>query len=81
MQKNNDVRNIYVTVEGSIDFSKATGISNKERSGFQSFNVGIKFDATMSDTERDEFIKIIFECGASIDNIQNTTQITYEILE
>lgn len=80
MQRNIEVRNIQVTVEGSIDFSKAMGISDKERAGFRDLRVRIRFDAAMSATERADFIKTVFECGASIDSIENTTPLTYEVL-
>jgi len=80
MQRNIDVKNISVTVEGSIDFSKALGISDKERSGFKDLKIGIKFESQMSDEERQQFLKTVFECGASIDNIENSTPVTYELL-
>ena len=79
MQRNIEVRNIHVTVEGSIDFSKAMGISDKERAGFKGLNVRIKFDAAMSAKEKGDFIKRVFECGASIDSIENTTPVTYGV--
>ena len=81
MQKNMDVKNIHVTVEGSIDFSKAMGMSDKERAGFGALKVSIRFDVAMSAREKAEFIKTVFECGASIDSIQHTTPVTYEVLE
>lgn len=80
MQRNIDVKNINVTVEGSIDFSKALGISDKERSGFKDLKIGIKFESQMSDEEKQQFLKTVFECGASIDNIKNCTPVIYELL-
>lgn len=81
MQRHIDVRNISVTVAGSIDFSKAMGVSDKKRAGFGDLKVGIRFDAAMSAEDKAEFIKGVFECGASIDSIQNPTPLSYEILE
>lgn len=80
MQRNIDVKNINVTVEGSIDFSKALGISDKERSGFKDLKIGIKFESQMSDEEKQQFLKTVFECGTSIDNIKNSTPVIYELL-
>jgi uncharacterized OsmC-like protein len=81
MQKGINVENIHVTVEGNIDFSKAMGMSDKQRSGFAGLNIGIKFDSSLSARERQDLINTVFRCGASIDSIQNTTPVTYEILE
>jgi len=81
MRKNLDVGNIEVSVEGSIDFSKAMGISDRERAGFGALKVGIRFDSGMSSREKEDFIKTVFQCGASIDSILNATPVTYELLE
>lgn len=80
MQKNIPVGNIQVSVEGHIDFSRAMGISDEERAGFHDLKVGIKFDAPISAQEKEEFIQSVFQCGASIDSIQNATPVKYEIL-
>lgn len=80
-QKNLDVGNIEVSVEGSIDFSRAMGVSDRERAGFGALKVGIRFDSGMASREKEDFIKTVFECGASIDNIRNATPVTCEILE
>ncbi len=79
MQKNIDIKNINVTVEGSIDFSKALGISDKERSGFKDLRIGIQFETQMSSREKQEFLETVFDCGASIDNIKNSTPVTYKV--
>jgi len=81
MRKNLDVGNIEVSVEGSIDFSKAMGISDRERAGFGALKVGIRFDSGMSSGEKEDFIKTVFQCGASIDSIWNATPVTWELLE
>lgn len=81
MQRNIDVRNIQVSVEGSIDFSKAMGISDKERAGFGGLKVLIRFDSSMTPGEKAAFIEHVFDCGASIDSIRNTTPVTYAIQE
>ena len=81
MQKNIDAKNIHVTVEGDIDFSKAMGISDKERAGFKALKVGVAFDTNLSPREKNEFIKTVVEYGASIDNILNSTPVNVEILD
>lgn len=79
-QKNLPVHNIQVTVSGDIDYSKAMGISDKERAGFQGFRIGIRFDSPMSADDKARFLQNVFRCGASIDSIQNATPLTYELL-
>ena len=80
MQKGLSVRNIRVSVEGAIDFSKAMGISDKARAGFGDLKVGVRFDAEMSAEEKQELVRAAFECGASIDSIRNATPVTYGLL-
>jgi len=77
MQRNVEVRDIRVSAEGSIDFSKAMGISDKERAGFGGLTVHIDFDSDMAREEKAEFMRHVFDCGASIDNIRNSTPVTY----
>lgn len=79
MQKDIDVRNIGVTVEGSIDFSRVMGLSDEARAGFEGLNIRIRFDSSLSDAEKHDFISRVFECGASVDSIRNPTPMTYEI--
>lgn len=81
VQKNLEVRNIRVTVTGDIDFSKALGLSNENRAGFGGLKVGIKFDSKMSAGEKQEFIKTVFDLGAVIDSIRNTTPVACELLD
>ncbi len=81
IQRNIDVKNIHVSVEGDIDFSKAMGVSEKERAGFKAIKVDVAFDTNLSPPEKTEFMKRVFECGASIDNILNTTPVNFEVLE
>ena len=81
IQRNIDVKNIHVIVEGDIDFSKAMGVSNKERAGFKALEVGVEFDTNLNPHEKTEFMKNVVECGASIDNILNSTPIDYKILD
>jgi uncharacterized OsmC-like protein len=81
MQRNLLVKDIQVSVAGEIDYSKAMGISDNERAGFKAFTIGVKFDSPMSREAKDEFLKSVFQCGASIDSILNPTPIIYELLE
>jgi uncharacterized OsmC-like protein len=80
-QRNIAVSNIQVTVDGDIDFSKAMGISDKERAGFKELKIGIRFDAPLSTAEKNDLLKAVFRCGASIDSVQNTTPVTYTLVE
>lgn len=80
MQKKMEVKNIQVTVEGDIDFSRAMGIPTENRAGFAGLKIGVQFDSNLSSTEKGAFIKDVFERGASIDNIMNATPVTYELL-
>ncbi len=81
MQRNIAVRDIRVTVDGDIDFSKAMGISDQERAGFRGLTIGIRFNAPISAAEKEELLNSVFQCGASIDSVQNTTPVTYELVE
>lgn len=81
-QRGQDIRDIHVTVEGSVDFSKAVGLRTSNRAGFGGLKVGIQFVApAMSAEEKAEFIRAVFVCGAAIDNIQNATPLTYALVE
>lgn len=81
MQRNIDVRNIRVSVEGAIDFSKAMGISDKERAGFGDLKVRIGFDSNLAPTEKAAFLEHVFACGASIDSICKPTPVTWSLVE
>ena len=80
-QKNISIHNISVTVEGDIDFSKAMCKSDENRAGFMGLKANIKFDAAMSIKEKQELIDKMFNLGAVIDNIRNTTPIEYNVVE
>jgi len=81
LQRNLIVKNIYVEVEGFIDFSKALGISNaKSRTGFSELNLKIRFDSTMTKEEKELFINNVLKIGAAIDNVDNPTPVKYEII-
>lgn len=80
-QRNLNISNISVKVEGSIDFSKAIGVSDKNRAGFSSLNVKVSFEAPMNRAEKEALMSDVFRVGAAIDNIQNTTPVNYEIIE
>lgn len=78
MQRGRDVRNIRVTVEGEIDFSKAVGLGHGGRAGFRDLKIRIGFDSAMTREERADFMKAVFDCGACIDSLQNPTPISWE---
>ncbi len=78
-QRGLDVRNIQVTVEGTIDFSKAMGLRTPHRAGYAGLHVTVQFDSSLSPDEKTRFLQTVFEYGASIDNIEHATPVTYEL--
>ncbi len=81
MQKKLEIKNIKVTVEGTIDFSKAVGISDENRAGYQGLTVEISFDAPLTQKEKEELIAEVFEKGAVLDNVANNTKVQYKVAE
>ncbi|WP_029902428.1 OsmC family protein [Prevotella sp. 10(H)] len=81
LQRNLAISNIRVTVEGQIDFSKALGISEANRAGFSGLHISIKFDSYMTKEEKKSFINDVLKVGAAIDNIDNPTPVSYEIID
>lgn len=81
MQRGLKIENISVAVEGVIDFSKAMGIQSSNRAGLSSLKTKIYFKSSLNDEEKKMFLSDVFKVGAAIDNIQNTTPVTYEIID
>lgn len=79
LQRNLTVKDIFVEVEGCIDFSKALGISDVNRSGFAGLNLKIRFNSDMTKDEKESFINDVLKIGAAIDNVDNPTPVKYEI--
>ncbi len=79
-QKNIQISDIKVDVDGVIDFSKAMGQPGKNRTGFQGLTANIRFTSTMSDIEKQAFISEVSKIGAALDTIENQTPIKYIIL-
>lgn len=80
LQRNLDISEISVNVEGTIDFSKALGISNENRAGFSSLELKIQFKTEMTKLEKEAFVNDVLKIGAAIDNVDNPTPIKYEII-
>lgn len=77
IQKELDVRNISVVIEGSIDFSKAMGISDKNRAGFLDLTATVSFTSTLDEASRKRLISEVARVGAALDNIENVTPVKY----
>lgn len=56
-QKRLEIKNIEVDVEGDIDKDVLMGKSNDNRTGFLEIRSFVKFDADMSDEEKEEFLE------------------------
>ncbi|HEX2959954.1 MAG TPA: OsmC family protein [Chitinispirillaceae bacterium] len=81
MQRGLKIENVSVAVEGVIDFSKAMGIQSSKRAGLSGLKTKIYFKSSLNDEEKKAFLSDVFKVGAAIDNIQNTTPVTYEIID
>lgn len=80
LQRNFFIKDIFVEVEGSIDFSKALGLSDANRAGFSELNLKIRFDSNMTKEEKELFINDVLKVGAAIDNVNNPTPVKYKII-
>lgn len=79
LQRNLKISGISVKIEGTIDYSKAMGISDANRAGFSGFKLKIAFKSDMTPAQKQAFMANVFKMGAVIDNVDNTTPVTYEI--
>ena len=79
-QRNIDVTNIKVKVEGTVDFAKALGISDAKRAGLEGLDALISFDAPLSKEEKQQIIDQVAAVGAALDNIENPTPLTYTLI-
>ena len=74
-----DIRKIEAVVEGEIDFSKAMGLDTENRAGFSVLSVSVSFDSDMPVEKKKEFLDKVFQRGAAIDNLMNSTPVEYRI--
>jgi len=81
IKRNLSITDISVIVEGKIDFSKALGISDANRAGFPNLNLKISFKSDMTKAQKESFINEVIRIGAAIDNVENTTPVSYEIID
>ncbi|HNW83743.1 MAG TPA: OsmC family protein [bacterium] len=79
-QQKINITDIVVNIEGTVDFAKAMGISEKNRAGIPLLTAEISFKSSLSKEEKEIFIKKVFEVGAAIDNIVNATPVKYKIV-
>lgn len=80
LQRNLIIKDIFVQIEGNIDFSKALGINDANRAGFSGLNLKIRFESDMTKEEKKLFINDVLRIGAVIDNVDNPTPVEYEII-
>ncbi|NLD39509.1 MAG: OsmC family protein [Desulfatiglans sp.] len=76
-----EIHNIEARVEGEVDFSRIMGLKTSGRAGLSGLRVFIRFESTMTEGEKKAFIKKAMELGAVLDNVQNKTDISYEIVD
>jgi hypothetical protein len=57
------------------------GLKTSGRAGLSGLRVFIRFESTMTEGEKKAFIKKAMELGAVLDNVQNKTDISYEIVD
>lgn len=72
-----DIKDISVIVEGSVDFSKALGISDEARAGFSSLTATIDFTTSLDGDAKRNLIDEVARIGAALDNIENGTPVKY----
>ena len=78
-EKNIQLNDIKINVDGDINPAKFLGFSEKERAGFQFLNVYIDIDSPSSDQEIDELIHVVKERCPVNDNLSHPTPINYFI--
>lgn len=76
-----DITNISVEVKGTIDFSKALGVDTTNRAGFEALEINISFKSGMSPEQKTALLDDIFNVGAAIDNVNNTTPVSYKLVD
>lgn len=81
LQRNLEMTDISVKVEGTIDFAKALGISDANRSGFSGLKLKIQFKSDMTKSQKGAFVNDVLKIGAAIDNVDNPTPVSYEVIE
>ena len=77
IQKELDIRDISVVIDGCIDFSRAMGISDRNRAGFPSLTATISFTSSLDEAAKKRLISEVAKIGAALDNIENATQVEY----
>lgn len=80
-QQKLDISDIKVSVTGTVDFSKAMGISDKNRAGFPSLTIKLSFKSSLTKEQKQKLIADVSRVGAAIDNIENTTPVKYVLEE
>ena len=72
-----EIQSLKINIDGDINPEKFLGISNDERAGFKSLNVGISL-ITNSDKEKEDLLfKTVRNRCPINDNLSNPTPINY----
>lgn len=74
---NIEINNLQIDINGDINPENFMGISNKERAGFKSLQVDVKFDSTADEKQKQSLIKSVKERCPVNDNLSNATPISY----
>ena len=77
LQRGITIDDISVTVEGTVNFSKALGVSDDMRAGFSSLTATVSFVSRLNEAEKRALINEVARVGAVLDNLKNPTPLKY----
>ncbi len=72
-----DIRDISVAVEGSVDFSRALGLSDEKRAGFSALTATVDFTSSLDEAARRKLLDEVSRIGAALDTIENGAPVRY----
>jgi len=78
-QRNIEIRDMSVTVEGGLNSAVLLGKTTEDRAGFQDVVVKVYMDADMTDEEKLAFLKEVDARCPISDNTINTTPVKFEL--
>ena len=76
-----EIKNIAVTVEGGIDFSRAMGLPSPNRAGFGGLTATVSFEADMTPGQKRAVLEKAVQRGAALDNVANPTPVRWVLAE
>jgi len=80
-QRRIDLRACNVKVEGELDVDVLMGKCCDVRAGFQWMKAYVEIDADMTDNEKEDFLHDLDARFPISDNMQNTTNIEFELVK